>query len=108
MDHFYDYLYQCYEKLCLESPNSVFVVAGDFNPMSTGFQSRQLKIHCNLKQVVKEPTRKNNILDLIFTTIAKFYVCPDTLTPLSSSDRNIVIWKPKNTSQGTNKVKQLK
>ena len=76
--------------------------------MSTGFQSRQLKIHCSLKQVVKEPTRKNNILDLIFTTIAKFYVCPDTLTPLSSSARNIVIWKPKNTSQGSNKGKTVK
>ena len=72
MDHFYDYLYQCYDKLCSESPNSAFIIAGDFNPMSTGFQSRRLKIHCNLKQVVKEPTRKNNILDLIFTNIAKF------------------------------------
>ena len=76
--------------------------------MSTGFQSRRLKIHCNLKQVVKEPTRKNNILDLIFTNIAKFYVCPDTLAPLSSSDHNIVIWKSKKTSQGTNKGKTVK
>ena len=108
MDHFYDYLYQCYDKLCSESPNSAFIIAGDFNPMSTGFQSRRLKIHCNLKQVVKEPTRKNNILDLIFTNIAKFYVCPDTLAPLSSSDHNIVIWKSKKTSQGTNKGKTVK
>ena len=38
------------------------------------------------QQVAKEPTRKNNILDLIFTNIAKFYVCPDTLAPLSLSD----------------------
>ena len=91
MDHFYGYLYHCYDKLCSESPNSASIIAGDFNPMSTGFQSRRLKIHCNLKQVVKEPTRKNNILDLIFTNIAKFYLCPDTLAPLSSSDHNIVI-----------------
>ena len=54
MDHFYDYLYRCYDKLCLESPNSAFIIAGDFNPMSSGFQSRQLKIHCTLKQVGKE------------------------------------------------------
>ena len=59
--------------------------------MSTEFQSRRLKIHGNLKQVVKEPTRNNNILDLIFTNIARFYVYPDTLAPLSSSDHNIVI-----------------
>ena len=76
--------------------------------MSTGFQSRQLKIYCNLKQVVKEPTRKNNILDLIFTNIAQFYACPDTLAPLSSSDHNIVIWKSKSTSQVTNKGKTVK
>ena len=44
MDHFYYYLYQCYDKLCLESPNSAFIIAGDFNPMSTGFQCRRLKI----------------------------------------------------------------
>ena len=29
MDHFYDYLYQCYDKLCLESPNSAFIIARD-------------------------------------------------------------------------------
>ena len=75
MDHFYDYLYQCYDKLCLESPNSAFIAAGDFNSMSTGFQSKRLKLHCNLKQAVKEPTRKNNILYLIFTNIAKYINC---------------------------------
>ena len=47
-------------------------------------------------------------MDLIFTNIAKFYVCPDTLAPLSSSDHNIVIWKSKKTSQGTNKGKTVK
>jgi exonuclease III len=47
MDSFYDYVYNCYDKLCLESPNSGFIVAGDFNPISTEFQSERLKIHCN-------------------------------------------------------------
>ena len=47
---------------------------------------------------------------MIFTNIAKFYVCPDTLAPLSSSDHNIVVWKSKKTShdQGTNKGKTVK
>ena len=58
IDHWNDYLYQCYDKLCLESPNSAFIIAGELNPLSTGFQSRRLKIYCNLKQVVKEPARK--------------------------------------------------
>ena len=47
-------------------------------------------------------------MDLIFTNIAKFYVCPDTLAPLSWSNHNIVIWKSKKTSQGTNKGKTVK
>ena len=40
--------------------------------------------------------------------MAKFYVCPDTLAPLSSFDHNIVIWKSKKTSQGTNKGKTVR
>ena len=70
IESFYEYFYDCYDKLCLESPNSAFIVAGDFNPTSNGFQNRCLKAHCNLKQVVKKATRGNNILDLIFTNIA--------------------------------------
>jgi hypothetical protein len=63
IESFYEYFYDCYDKLCLESPNSAFIVAGDF-------------AHCNLKQVVKKATRGNNILDLIFTNIADFYQIP--------------------------------
>jgi exonuclease III len=38
IDSFYDYLYNCYDKLCMKSPNSTFIVLGDFNPMSNGFR----------------------------------------------------------------------
>ena len=31
MDFFYDYVFNCHDKLCLESPSSGFIVAGDFN-----------------------------------------------------------------------------
>jgi exonuclease III len=95
IESFYEYFYDCYDKLCLESPNSAFIVAGDFNPTSNGFQNRCLKIHCNLKQVVKKATRGNNILDLMFTNIADFYQIPCILAPLSTSDHCIVIWKPR-------------
>ena len=76
VEGFYKYFYNCYDKLCMESPNSAFIVAGDFNPTSNGFQNRYLKTHCNFKQVVKKATRGNNILDLIFTNIAGFYQVP--------------------------------
>ena len=61
-----------------------------------------------LQMVHEIKSIKINILDLIFTNIAKFYVCPDTSAPLSSSNHNIVIWKSKKTSQGTNKGKTVK
>ena len=93
IDSFYDYFYNCYDKLCTESPNSAFIVSGDFNPTSNGFQQSRLNRHCSLKQVVKVPTRNNNILDLIFTNIAHFYINPEVLAPLSTSDHNIVLWK---------------
>ena len=91
METFYEYFYDCYDKLCLESQCSAFIVAGDFNPTSNGFHDRYLKIHCNFKQVVKNTTRGNNILDLIFTNVADFYQIPVILAPLSTSDHNVVL-----------------
>ena len=95
VEGFYEYFYNCYDKLCMESPNSAFIVAGDFNPTNNAFQNRYLKSHCNFKQVVKKPTRGNNILDIIFTNIAGFYQVPCILAPLSTSDHCIVVWKPR-------------
>ena len=43
------------------------IVAGDFNPTDNGFNPKILTKHCDFKQVIKEPTRNANILDLIFT-----------------------------------------
>jgi hypothetical protein len=61
----------CYDKVSSESPETGFIVAGDFNPCSNGFNMKCLSNYCdfNLKQVVKDPKRNSNILDLIFTNI---------------------------------------
>jgi hypothetical protein len=101
IESFYKYFYDCYDKLCLESPNSAFIVVGDFNPTSNRFQNRCLKAHCNLKQVVKKATRGNNILDVIFTNIADFYEIPCILAPVSTSDHCILIWKPRDSRYST-------
>ena len=54
--------------------------------------------------------RGNNILDLIFTNMADFYQSPVILAPISTSDHNVVLWKPKdyryNTKGKVFKVKQ--
>ena len=48
-----------------------------------------------MKQVVKQPTRGRNTLDLIFTNIAEFYEYPEALTPLSTSDHRVIKWNSK-------------
>jgi hypothetical protein len=35
LDRFYDYFYDCYDKLISESSETSFIVTGDFNPTST-------------------------------------------------------------------------
>ena len=78
LENFYDYFYSCYDIVSSESPETGFIVAGDFNPCSNGFDVKYLLNYCdtNLKQVVKDPTRNSNILDLIFTNISSHYNPP--------------------------------
>ena len=93
LDAFYDYFQSCYDTLTTESRDTAFIIADDFNPNSNGLKSRFLKIHCNLKQVVKEATRNTSILDLIFTNVNHFYEAREIIAPLiSSADHNMVIW----------------
>jgi hypothetical protein len=79
------------DTLTTESLDTAFIIAGDFNPTSNGFKSRFLKIHCNLKQVVKEATRNTSILDLIFTNVNHFYEVPEiTVSSIYIWSKNLV------------------
>ena len=106
--HFITILYYCFDLLSSENTDTSFIIAGDFNPVSNGFQSRFLINHCNLIQVVKEPTRELNILDLIFTNISRFFEDPKTLASLSSSDHNIIEWKSKIQMARKNKIRKIR
>ena len=51
----------------------------------------KLILDCYLEQQVHLPTRSNNILDLVLTSVAiKEDIC--VLPPNSNSDHNILIW----------------
>ena len=77
-------LYQGYE-------NPLFIIMGDFNDLNID----ELCDACKLKQVVKVPTRKNAILDLILTNNSNdFYESPLTLPSIGTSDHDSVIYKP--------------
>ena len=110
LESFHEYFYSCYDIISCESPDTGFIVAGDFNPCSNGFHSKYLSYYCgtDLKQVVKNPTRNLNLLDLIFTNICSYYDPPEVNVPLSTSDHNMVIWKAKEQQSAINTVKKVK
>ena len=62
----------------------------------------------NLKQVVSKLARNGSILDLILTDFHKLYNDPEILTPLGSSDHNLVKWSPRPACSGTNKASKNK
>ena len=42
-----------------------------------------------------QPTRDTSTLDLIFFDMAEYYEIPAILTPLSTSDHDVIKWKSK-------------
>ena len=72
----------------------LFMIMGDFNPVSTQFKAVNLTKPCKLKQVVQVPTRRNHTLDFIFTNGSHWYKDPISLPALGRSDHSSVLWVP--------------
>ena len=81
-----DHLFQ--SLLLAESrfPNCTLIVAGDFNRLDV----KSIQRHFRLKQIVKKPTRKNAILDLVLTNMHGFYDDPQQFPPFRLSDHHTV------------------
>ena len=60
------------------------IVAGNFNCLCIN----SLKKHFRLKQIVKKPTSKNTILDIVLTNLHQYYDEPHSFPPLGLSDHN--------------------
>ena len=71
-------------------PDCALVVYGDFNHLNL----QLIKNHYYLKQIVKVPTRKNAVLDLILTNLAGHYANPEAFPPFGLSDHNTVLAAP--------------
>ena len=84
-------------------PNAGIILVGDFNkcPVSTILR------HFTLKQIVKQPTRGNAILDLILTNMSDFCNIPLVIPPVGRSDHNSVLfsYKEGSTKNAHTKVK---
>ena len=72
--------------------NCGIIILGDFNCLIV----ERLINHFNLKQIVKFPTRGENILDLVLTNMEKYYANPGKLSPFALSHHVTIEVKPKN------------
>ena len=79
-----DQLFQSISLAESRHANCVLIVAGDLNRLDI----KSLKKHFRLKQIVKKPTRKNAILDLVLTSLHKYYDEPRSFPPFDLSDNN--------------------
>ena len=82
-----DHLFKSLSLAESKFPNCALIVAGDFNRLDV----KSIQRHFRLKQIVKKPTRKNAILDLVLTNLHKFYDTPQSFPPFGLSDHNTVI-----------------
>ena len=71
--------------------NCALIVAGDFNHLDV----KSIQRHFWLKQIVKKPTRKNAILDLVLTNMHDYYADPQHFPPFGLSDHHTVIVEAK-------------
>ena len=86
-----------------QAANKEVLIMGDFNfpyinwdtleSDSDGSHFRDLLLDNYLIQHVKEPTRNNNVLDLVITSDVNMVDKMQVLEHLGNSDHNIIIWK---------------
>ena len=76
-------------------PQSGLMLCGELNH----FPDSHLSKLCQLKQIVTNPTRGNNIPDKIYTNMDMLYRLPVVMPPLGSSDHHVVTCEPTVSSQ---------
>ena len=85
-----NYLFQSLDCALVKYPKAGIVILGDFNQFKPG----NWTLSFNLKQVVNKPTRGNNILDKIYTTLPKYYCDVLVLPPIGLSDHSSILFCP--------------
>ena len=87
---FRDHLFDSLKTLESKFPNCGIIIGGDFNRADVSL----IKKHFHLKQIVKSPTRKDAILDLILTNLGNHFNTPSVLSPFGLSDHNTIMAYP--------------
>ena len=84
-----DHIMNSLDHITQRRPSTHIILLGDFN------QLRDVRLRgYPLKQAVKKATRKDAILDKIYTNFGQYYQEPDTRCPVGLSDHNVVVCCP--------------
>ena len=86
-----NYLFESLTCVEAQFPNSGVIIAGDFNKLNTS----RLRNAFKLKQIIRFPTRGNNILDLILTNLDQYYQEPEKFSPFGLSDHVSIVIQPR-------------
>ena len=81
-----NHILNCIDRVTPKHPYVGVILLGDFNKMNDRFT-----LSYPLKQIVSLATRRNSILDKIYTNIVDCYDAPCILPPIGLSDHNVVI-----------------
>ena len=82
------------DSLLNKYPDALIVLTGNFNPSSTNISLSNLARGCGLTQLVKVPTRGNNILDWCLVNKPKLFEEPVQLPNIGSSDHFSIMINP--------------
>ena len=86
-----DHITSTIDELLIRYPGAGISIIGDFNDLDIEpFLQDQ-----RFKQVVQQPTRGENILDMIIKNYSLLYHSPEILCPIANSDHNCVLWQPR-------------
>ena len=89
-----DYLINCVDSILRAYPECGKLLSDDLNQI----RDRFIQTHYGLNQLVKQPARKNAILDKLWTNLGHLYEKPVVLDELGTSDHRMVLLIPSNCS----------
>ena len=81
-----NHIISCLDTVTQKHPYCGIMLCGDFNQLNDN-----PILSYPLKQIVTLATRRHNILDKVFTSIADWYHIPTILPPIGTSDHNVVL-----------------
>ncbi|XP_033097278.1 uncharacterized protein LOC117101408 [Anneissia japonica] len=84
------HLHTCVDLTRVKKPQAGIFICGDLNRLNIS----SLCTGNKLKQIIKVPTRGDNILDVVLTNLRELYNSPTISAPIDHSDHNVIEVSP--------------